>query len=232
MKILADGVDRRRVLVRSLFVSLGVLVVVWIAARLQPDLLTRERLTAFVESLGPLGPLAFVVLQAAQVVFAPIPGQAVAVVAGYVFGWPGLLFSMIGVTLGSVVAFLLSRRFGRPYVERVLDPELLAKLDAQITGAGEIGLLLVFLVPGLPDDVVCFLAGLTPIRFRRFVVLLVVGRTPAYVLAIAIGASLSRSDLVHASLLFALFVLVSALGYRYRERIVRWAASVSAGRHL
>ena len=95
-------------------------------------------------TLGPFAPLAFIILQTIQVIVAPIPGQTLAGVGGYLFGTlGGTASSMLGVALGSTVVFMLTRWFGRPYVERVVDADALARWDDRLAtlldihGAGD-----------------------------------------------------------------------------------------------
>jgi uncharacterized membrane protein YdjX (TVP38/TMEM64 family) len=178
-----------------------------------------ERLRAVLSGFGPFAPLAFVVLQAAQVLVAPIPGPALALAAGYLFGWQlGTLYSMIGVTIGSALAITIARRFGRPAVERFVAPHALARFDDFLDARGQIGLFVVFLFPGFPDDVLCFIAGLTDVPVRRLVLLVAVARTPAF-LVVAVAGERAATDLVGASVILAVLTLVAALGYAYRDRL-------------
>ena len=173
-----------------------------------------------VGGFGPYAPLVFVVLQAAQVLLAPIPGQVLAVAAGYLFGpyW-GTLYNMIGVTIGSTAAFWLSRRFGRAYVSRVVNDDVLARFDAILQRHGLVSLFVLFLIPGLPDDVLCFVGGLTPIPLRKLVLVAVLGRAPAFFLVNVFGDSLARGDTPMTVALLALIVGLSLAGYRYRDRL-------------
>ena len=69
----------------------------------------KDRIKQFLEAMGPLAPLLFVGVQILQVVFAPIPGEATGFIGGFLFGVPlGMLYSTIGLTIGSVLAFLLA----------------------------------------------------------------------------------------------------------------------------
>ena len=173
-----------------------------------------------VRDAGPLAPVVFVLLQALQVVVAPIPGQLTAVAGGLLFGWPGLFYSLVGVEIGSVVAFALSRRLGRPYVERVISDDALARVDGVLNETGDVVVAVFFLLPGLPDDVICSVAGLSPIGFRKFAVLALVARVPAYVLATLIGSSVAVGDLRVAFVVLVVFGGLSILGYRYREEVL------------
>jgi uncharacterized membrane protein YdjX (TVP38/TMEM64 family) len=175
-----------------------------------------------VAGYGLLSPVLFVVVTAVGVVVAPVPGPAVALAGGYLFGWlGGTVYTMLGVTIGSAVALSLARRWGRPYVERVLTPAAIERFDGIVDAHGEAVLFLAFLLPGLPDDALCFLAGLTAIPLRRFLVLVVVARTPAHLLVAAAGAGLATGDLKLALVVLVVLAVLGLVGYRYGGRILR-----------
>lgn len=180
-----------------------------------------------VEAFGIFAPLAFIALQIAQVVFAPIPGQVLALAGGYVFGpLLGTVYSLIGATIGSAIAFWLSRRFGRPTVERLIHPSTLSTVDNFLEDHGRLAVFFVFLVPGLPDDALCFVCGLTPVPLRDLVVLSFLGRIPGYALLALAGGRFATHRPIEAALILGFVSLVAVLGYWQRERIL----TMSAGR--
>jgi len=79
-----------------------------------------------------------------------------------------------------------------------------------------------FLVPGLPDDVICFAGGLTDIPLWQLIVLAVVGRAPAFFLVNVVGNLLGTDNVPAAVGLAVILVVVSVLGYRNRNRLVRF----------
>ncbi len=138
-------------------------------------------LRVFIRQYGVFSPVVVIALQALQVVFAPIPGQVLAVVAGYLFGaWWGTVYNMVEITIGSSIAFWLSRRFGRAYVESIVHEDALERFDAIDTDTAGLTLFVLFLIPGLPDDMLCFAGGLTGIPLWQLVGIAVVGRAPAF----------------------------------------------------
>jgi len=173
------------------------------------EILRKENADAvkgFFLRLGIAAPVSFVVLQVAQVVILPIPGQVIGFVAGYVFGWKlGVVYTMTGLTCGSFIVFILSRRFGRPFVERLKGAEavadfqrLLFKRQATAGGLQQqseesrrsyelLTFFLIMLLPGLPDNLACFAAGLTRIPIRRLMLAAVVGRFPTALTLALIG---------------------------------------------
>jgi len=177
----------------------------------------RQRLAG----LGWYAPLAFVALQTIQVIVAPVPGQVLGGVGGYLFGAPlGVTYSMIGVTAGSSLVFGLSRRFGRPYVERVVDPDRLAQWDAFFERSGVLGLFGLFLLPTFPDDLLCVVAGLAEVRPRTFVALVVVGRTPSFLAAAYVGTRVADGAFAVAVTVVGALVVLSAGVYHFRGRVL------------
>ena len=172
-------------------------------------------------SLGAVAPVAFVALQTGQVMLAPIPGQLLAGVGGYLFGaWLGAGYSMVGVVIGSTVVFLASRRFGRSYAERVIEQSALRRWDAFVDRGGVPALFVCFLLPTFPDDLLCFVAGLTGLRLRRFLALVVVGRTPTFLAVAYAGTRLSDGVLGQFALVVTVLTLGSVAVYATRDRIV------------
>lgn len=221
-QVFASSRSRRRFFVHLLALVLAVVVVTVLVQRHFAFLTDARALREFIRGYGILAPGVLVVLQAVQVVAAPVPGQVLAVVAGYLFGvWWGTLYNMIGITIGSTIAFWISRRYGRAYVETIVHDEALARFDAVSDDYGRSALFFVFLVPGLPDDVLCFAGGLTRIPLWQLVVLAVVGRTPAFFLTNVVGNLLETGRFQAAIVLTVVLVVISAVAYRYRDPLVR-----------
>ena len=139
----------------------------------------QEQMQAWVEGLGAWGPLAIILLEMIQALLAPIPGQAIEAVSGYLYGpWWGTVFPMIGMIIGSSIIFMLSRRFGRPLVIRLVGKTSMARLDDLARRGGAPFFFLIWLFPFAPDDLACVAAGLMPMRFRQFLPLMTIGRLP------------------------------------------------------
>ena len=129
--------------------------------------------------MGILGPAIFIGLQALQVIIAPIPGEVTGILGGYLFGeWVGFFYSTIGLTLGSVAAFGVGRWLGLHFVRGLVSPQVWEKLGFIVEAEGTILCLIVYLVPGLPKDMACYLFGLSPMPFWAFTLVSTLGRMP------------------------------------------------------
>lgn len=213
--------SRRITLAWAAVLCLGIGLGYLALRRYAPFLTDPAGLRAFVHSFGVWAPLVFVAIQAAQVVLAPIPGQVTGFAAGYLFGTvAGAAYSIVGVTIGSAVVFWLSRCFGRTYVERVVTSETLSQFDDLTEQNATLGLFLAFLVPGLPDDAICFVGGLTGLPLHRLVLIAALGRTPSFVLMAFAGSRLASERFVDAGLLVLALGGLAVAGYLARDRLV------------
>lgn len=181
----------------------------------------RDKLVASVEKSGPFGPLLYIALQVLQTVVAPIPGQVVGSVGGFLFGHWGILWTTIGSLIGCYIVFKLARRFGRPLLEKIFKKSVIDQFDFIVSAkSASLILFAIFLLPGFPDDVVCYIAGMTKLPIRRLMVLLILGRFPTIVLTNYLGAGLS-DNLGLVAIVSVLAILLLGLMIWKREPIMR-----------
>lgn len=181
----------------------------------------RDRLVAIVESMGVFGPLLFMLLQLVQAIIAPIPSNVIGTIGGFLFGWWGVLWTTISATLGAFIVFYLSRRFGRRLVEHFVKPETLKRFDFIFeSDRATIVLFLIFLIPGLPDDIVCYVAGLTKVPLRHLVMIFAIGRLPAVIVNNYVGMGLGEGNITLVFWVVAAAVLIFAVAYWQQDRIL------------
>ena len=221
MRVFSSARDRWRGLALLLVVAAFFFGLYVAVRRYAPFVFDAAALRLWIAQFGLFAPLVFVLIQATQVVVAPIPGQVVALVAGYLFGplW-GTVYSLAGVLIGSAVAFSLSKRYGRSFVEDILHEDVVARFDDFVDTVGVPGLFAFVIIPGLPDDAICFLSGLTKWRLRTFIAVISVGRLPAYVLTVYAGGELASGRFLEGMALIGVVVVLSAVGY-YKQEAVR-----------
>ncbi len=172
---------------------------------------------------GVLAPLVFIGIQALQVVVAPIPGEITGFLGGFLFGeWIGLAYSMIGLTVGSLFAFAVGRWVGAAFVQRLVSPEVWARLGFVVDAEGAILCFILFLIPGFPKDMLCYLFGLSPMPFWVFAVTSTLGRVPGTWVLSAQGAKTAAGHYVEMALIAAVVAAVGVPLYAYRERILAW----------
>jgi uncharacterized membrane protein YdjX (TVP38/TMEM64 family) len=180
----------------------------------------QEQVAAWVETLGAWGPLAIILLSMTQALLAPIPGQAIEAVSGYLYGpWLGTLYPVIGMAIGSLITFLLARRFGRPLVIRLIGRKSMDRLDDLVRRGGAPFFFLIWLLPFAPDDLACVAAGLTPMPTRQFMVLMILGRLPGVFVSVLVGAKAAQIEPVWWALLLAVLAAAALILWRWGEQL-------------
>jgi uncharacterized membrane protein YdjX (TVP38/TMEM64 family) len=183
----------------------------------------KEQIKALIKSAGPLAPLLFISLQALQVIFAPIPGEATGFLGGYFFGVPlGLAFSTIGLTLGSVMAFLLGRWLEKRFVTRIVSRETMKRFDFLMDHQGALVAFILFLIPGFPKDYLCFILGLSPMDLWVFLAICTIGRIPGTLMLTIQGAEVFEGHYWSTLILFGACLVVAGLTYYFRETLYIW----------
>lgn len=197
------------------------------------DLLTsKNRLLQFIRENRFHAATIFIGMQIVQVVAAPLPGEVTGFVGGILFGpvW-GVVYSTIGLTIGSWVAFMLARLLGRPIVERIASRETIERYDYVMKHKGLLLAFLMFLIPGFPKDILCYILGLGHMRLRDFLIVSATGRLLGTVL-LTMGGTFFRDarygalfTVIGISLIIILLVMI------YRERVERGLQRISGVLH-
>ncbi|NWG02454.1 MAG: TVP38/TMEM64 family protein [Syntrophaceae bacterium] len=180
----------------------------------------RQQLKGFIRSFGVYSPLAYIFLQVIQVVIAPIPGGAIEFLGGYLFGAQvGFIYSMIGLTLGSLLAFSLARIFEKIAVEKFVSVETRKKFDYLVEHQGAILSFILFLIPGFPKDALCYILGLTPMHFGIFMIISTIGRIPGTLMACLQGGKAFDHQYKTFLILLGISGLIILVFYIYHEEI-------------
>lgn len=181
---------------------------------------SEERLAGFLNSLGPWSFAGFIFLQAFQVIAAPIPGDVTGILGGYLYGpWLGILYSTIGLTLGSYVAFVLARAFGKPLVKKFVPAEAVDRFDFLLHHKGAFIVFLLFLLPGFPKDYLCYIVGLGELSSLEFIVISGVGRLFGTVLLTLGGNYLRLHQYGKLGVVCGVALVILFVGLAYKDSL-------------
>ena len=182
--------------------------------------LNKEKMTDFLNSLGPLSSIGFIFLQAAQVIISPIPGEVTGLIGGFLYGkFLGIVLSTIGLTIGSWAAFILSRSFGRPFAEKFVKKETMARYDYLLHHKGAFLVFLLFLIPGFPKDYLCYILGLGHLTTKEFLIISTIGRFMGTVLLTLGGNYIRHHQYYRFFLLSGIAIVFILLSMVYRDKI-------------
>jgi len=187
---------------------------------------SQERLGEYIARCAPWSHLAYFGVQLMSVVVAPIPSNITAAAGAYLFGlWPSFLLTWGAVTAGSAMVFALARALGQSFAEHFVSEKLSERYLDLIRRKRDVFLALAFLFPFFPDDLLCILAGLTDISFRRFLLLVVLARPWGLLAACMVGSATVSIPLWGMALLgiigLGLFLLAMKYGDRLEEAVIR-----------
>ena len=175
----------------------------------------------------------FIGLQIVQVLVAVLPGEVVGFVGGIVFGpfW-GVILSTIGLSVGSLIAFNLARRIGRPLVDILVSEKTIKRYDYVMKRKGVFLAFLMFLIPGFPKDILCYILGLGHMRQVDFLVVSTSGRLLGTILLTIGGAFLREGRYDALFLIIGIGVGVILITLIYREKIEVWLRKIQTGKRL
>lgn len=174
------------------------------------------------QDFGIFAPLLFVLLQVVQVVIAVIPGGPVPMIGGVLFGeWGALALSLAGFFLGTVLVYYLVQWIGKPLVDRFVSEKHFQKFDFLLEGKRtELLIFLVFLLPGLPKDVLTYLVSFNfRIKPMHLFLLTTLGRTPATILTVFLGGSLWDGNYILTIVLTGVILLLAFAGWMIKKHV-------------
>lgn len=181
-----------------------------------------HHLRRVLNSYGWKGALVFMLLQMLQVVIAAIPGEMVQMAGGYIYGaWLGTLLSLAGIFTGTVIVFFVSRLLGYSLIKTFVSQKTLEKFNFMMNNSkSEITMFILYLIPGMPKDILTYIAGLTPVKPLRFFVIVMVGRLPALFASAFIGYSAGKGNYLIVVILSAVALALFVTGIFFKDRII------------
>lgn len=181
---------------------------------------SQEKLGEYIARCAPWSHLAYFGIQLVSVVVAPIPSNLTAAAGAYLFGlWPSFLLTWGAVALGSAIVFGLARALGQQFAGQFVSEKLSGKYLDVIRRKRDVFLALAFLFPFFPDDILCILAGLTDISFKRFFLLAAIFRPWGLLAACMVGSATVSIPWWGMALLGGLGLAVFLLAMKYGDKL-------------
>jgi uncharacterized membrane protein YdjX (TVP38/TMEM64 family) len=179
-----------------------------------------ESAKEFILGYGVYGPIVLQGLFLFQTIYAIIPSTPLVIISGYIYGPAiGLLYSMIGTLLGALLAFGLARIIGRAFVEKVVDKRVMQKFDYLNDEDITIPLFVLMLIPNLPHDFFCYMAGLTKIKIRTYLFIVIVARLPATLITVLFGNELAKMNIVLTIIAILISIIITIIFFIYRKHV-------------
>lgn len=126
-----------------------------------------------------LGPVIFIFIQILQVVIPIIPGGISTAAGVLIFGpYAGFIYNYVGICIGSIIIFLLGRRYGKPFILSMISDKTYNKYIGWLDNQNRFEKLfaLAIFLPVAPDDALCLMAGLTNISVKRYTLIILIAK--------------------------------------------------------
>jgi uncharacterized membrane protein YdjX (TVP38/TMEM64 family) len=133
----------------------------------------------------------------------------------------GTIYSTIGILFGSVIAFYISRVLGFHLIKTFIPQPKIKKFNFIVNNPkAEIALFLLFLIPGIPKDVLVYITGLTPIKPQNLIIVSVVARFPGILASSYIGAHIQQKDYIPVVIVSVIASILFIIGLVKKDIII------------
>lgn len=207
----------------NLIVILLVIIIFAVAiaylAPVMKNISTKEGQIAFkekIDNLGIVGLLILFLLQIAQIFFVIIPGEPLEILAGMCYGnIGGTIFITISVLITTTTIFFLVRKYGKKLIYESFSKEKVDKIEnskiLKNPQKVELIMILLFLIPGTPKDLLVYIGGLLPIKPLRFILISTFARFPSVISSTIAGASIVEGNIAVSAIAYGVTFVITAI---------------------
>lgn len=184
----------------------------------------QENIKEVILSYGRHSVLVFILIQILQVVVFFIPGEVIQIAGGYIFGsLLGTIISSIGILIGSAIGYFIARYLARDAVRKIIEKRNLKHFRNILTkGSNKIVILIVYLIPGIPKDILVYLCGLSDVNFWDFLLYSSIGRFPGIVISALFGYSIGDRNYIILGTVAIISVIFFLIGILKGNKILQY----------
>ncbi len=163
-----------------------------------------------------------ILLQTVQIVICVIPGQPIQLASGYMYGIiGGYAIAIIGAILGCLITYQIAHFLGRDAMHLFFGEERVRDYMYKLNSAKALTIVfLIYLIPGIPKDLVSYIAGISDVKLKPFLIVSTLGRSPGVLGSLLIGTFWSSRNYVGIGVTAALCLIMFYLCIHYRKRIM------------
>ena len=162
-------------------------------------------------------------IQVLQIIVAFLPGEPIEIVMGVFYGSIGGLFTcLLGILIGSILVYLLSKYIGKPFVKLFIDIDDLEKYKfLRNTKKVELTVFILFFIPGTPKDALTYLAPFVPIKPKKFFVISTIARIPSVITSTILGDQIIKGNYLIAIIVFIITAIISIAGILFSNYYIK-----------
>ena len=226
---MSDSSEKKKKIIAILKLILLVIIITGIPAflylRYGSGIFSKDTAYNVVEYLQQNRSIAFLLIigiQVIQVVVFVLPGQPIQFAASYMFGvGRGYLLSVIGAVIGTTISFYLAKLLGSEAMHLFFDEEKIKDYQRRLnSGRGLLITFFIYLIPGVPKDLVSYAAGISEMRFRPFLLAATIGRSPAMLGSLLVGHFFVKENYTAIIILIVIIVLIMLICFIKRDKLM------------
>ena len=176
-------IAHKEVYLKLSLVASVVLIIIYLVYFILVKTNILEQITSFddlrqlILGFGGWGIFTYIIINLLQCVVIPVPTTLTVLVGTAIYGpFVAFLFATIGVILGSTIAFLIGRYCSRPVINWIFGKDKIEKYQNLLNSRAELILFLTLTLPFFPDDLICMMAGVSDIRYIKFLLISIFAR--------------------------------------------------------
>ena len=176
-----------------------------------------------IRSYGNFSVLVFILMQVIQVVIFFIPGEFIQIAGGYIFGtFLGGVISLMGITLGSIMVYLIANNYGKPFVEKLILKKKVKFFKKILkVGSKNFVVFMFYLIPGIPKDALAYICGVSNISFKDFFIYSTLGRIPGIFISSYFGQKIGAWDVTSLITIGITMSIISIVGIFKGNTIIK-----------
>lgn len=165
--------------------------------------------------------LVYIGLQIMQIIISVLPGQVFQFAAGYFFKFGmGLVYSVIGAALGTTITFYIARALGKDAMHLMFGEERMKKYVDRLNSKRAFTIVfLIYLIPGIPKDLVSYAAGISEMKIKPFIILSTLGRLPGMMGSLLIGSMYYSGKMTGVIIVASFAVVAFMLCVLFRKKL-------------
>lgn len=209
-------------LLALLIIVIGIPVLILLR---RPEMLSNDywsNLSVRLKSHPYIGGPILILLQVIQILICFLPGQPIQFASSYLYGiLGGLLISIVGAVIGTTVTYYLADFLGRDFVHLIFGKEKVEESMRRLNSRRAYGIIfLIYLIPGIPKDLMSYVAGISDVEWKPFLAISTLGRLPGVSISLTFGFFIAERNYIALAVIAVLMVILLAICFKKRRWIM------------
>ncbi len=193
-----------------------------IFTKIQNDEAYRDIIVDKIKSYGWLSFFIVLGAQILQAILAIIPSGPIVIISGILFHPVlAIIICLVGQTIGAVCVYYLVKQLGVKFIALFIDPDKIKNFSIlKNRRQCEVLMFGYLLIPGLPKDIISFVAPFTQIKIKSFILITLIARIPMTIVSVLMGSSLLNGSYTLAIILGSISLILALLCFIFNKKIV------------